>query len=143
MLQLRVTKSRAGMEALFSIPRLRSWICRLIQGTIDPRVTKACPPQCVTGVITDSAKRLGPISKPTPCQQRDLVLVPPTDPMDPTAVEICAADFQILLVEATFCQCRFTPRTGVSGLAWLPFGTPFSTPMACQDHFLLPRTCQS
>jgi hypothetical protein len=57
----------------------------------------------VTGVITDSAKRLGQISKPNPCEQTDLDLVPPTDPMDLTAVEICAADFQILLVESTVC----------------------------------------
>jgi hypothetical protein len=35
--------------------------------------------------------------------QTDLDLVPPTDPMDLTAVEICAADFQILLVESTVC----------------------------------------
>lgn len=40
--------------------------------------------------------------------------------MDLTAVEICAAEFQILLVEFTFSHCRFTPRTGVRGSAWLP-----------------------
>jgi hypothetical protein len=89
-----MTKSKAGMEALIDHYN-QNLDVPAHPGTIGP-------PQCVASVITDCAKRLGLISKPDPCQQRDFDIAPPTDPMDLTTVEICAADFPILLVESTF-----------------------------------------
>jgi hypothetical protein len=56
--------------------------------------------------------------------------------MDLTAVEICAADFQILLVESTFCQCRFTLRTGVGRIGVATLWDTILSPNCSPGSFL-------
>jgi hypothetical protein len=110
--------------------------CASSSKNINFRVPKACPLQYVTGVIADCAQPARSDFEAQSMPTEGSRLVPPTDPIDPTAVQTRADDFQILLVESTFCPCRFIPRTSVSGLAWLPFGTAFSTPLARPGSYL-------